>query len=135
MRQQTLTKVNSDTAAHTTKDFFVKKVADKLPVIGDKIITSDIIDAVICHQFESASKAINECNSLEFSGFGKFIFNVNKAHKQMEKYRQFLMACDAKVNSPETSDNERRNLQVKIASTISNMKSLKQKLKNSDSNE
>lgn len=130
--RQPLTQINKDTAAHTTKDFFVRQVANKIPVIGDKIITSSIIDAVISHQFESASKAINECNSLEFSGFGKFIFNTTKAHKQMDKYRQQLAMYEEKVNSPTTSDAERRNVQMRIASTISNVKSLKQKLKTSE---
>ena len=48
-------------------------------------IQENVIETVINHQFESALAALETCNSLEFSGFGKIFFNVNKAYKDILK--------------------------------------------------
>ena len=63
------------------KDYLIKKIAVN-KVIENKLIAEKIIHKVIGHQFDSANDAIHKYNSVEFSGFGKFVFNINKAKKR-----------------------------------------------------
>ena len=46
------------------------------------------IEAVVQHQFEEITKAMqsSSINSIEVSGFGKFIFNPKKAIKKWDNY-------------------------------------------------
>ena len=40
------------------------------------MMSEKIIEAVVNHQFQSASLAMRTNNSIELSGFGKFYFNI-----------------------------------------------------------
>jgi nucleoid DNA-binding protein len=57
----------------SVKDFLIKKMAVKMR------ISESVIEAVIEHQFKEMMKAMEDSNSVELSGFGKFIFNEKKA--------------------------------------------------------
>lgn len=112
----------------STKDYIIKMLAKEQCVIGDKIISQDIINTVITHQFESALLAVSKNNTVEISGFGKFTFNVNKAKKTLLMYDVIIKNCENKIDREGTSFAERRNLQMKIASLRGSIKSLKTKL-------
>ena len=47
------------------------------------VISEKVIDRVITHQFNSAEDATRDKNSIEISGFGKFVFNLAKANAEM----------------------------------------------------
>ena len=64
-------------ATMSVKEWITKRMSIQL------VISEKIIDQVINHQFDSANDAIHKCNSVEFSGFGKFMFNMSKAKKRM----------------------------------------------------
>lgn len=49
------------------------------------VVNERVIDQVITHQFNSAEDATKTNNSIEISGFGKFVFNMSKAVKRIEK--------------------------------------------------
>jgi len=49
------------------------------------VVSERVIDQVITHQFNSAEDATKTQNSIEISGFGKFVFNSSKAVKRIEK--------------------------------------------------
>jgi len=49
------------------------------------VVSERVIDQVITHQFNSAEDATKTNNSIEISGFGKFVFNKSKAEKKIEK--------------------------------------------------
>ena len=58
----------------------------------DKVIPENVITQVISHQFNSANKALHNNNTVELSGFGKFIFNKRKANvrlKELIKLKKF----------------------------------------------
>lgn len=48
-------------------------------------IPESVIDAVIAHEMESAKVAMNDANSIELSGFGRFYFNEKRARKKLQK--------------------------------------------------
>jgi hypothetical protein len=66
-------------------------------------------------------------NSVELSGFGKFSFSQKKAQKQMIKYKEQIIYYTEKLNSSE-SDAEKRNLNMRIDTTLSNIKVLTPKI-------
>lgn len=47
------------------------------------MMQESMIETIVNHQFDSAYVAIDQGNSLEFSGFGRFIFNKPKAFKKL----------------------------------------------------
>ena len=49
------------------------------------VVSERVIERVITHQFNAAEDATKTNNSLEISGFGKFVFNTSKANKKIVK--------------------------------------------------
>lgn len=49
------------------------------------VISERVINQVVTHQFDSAHDALKSNNSVELSGFGKFLFNNKKAEKKLKK--------------------------------------------------
>ena len=107
------------------REYLVKRIA--INKVCDRMISEKVIDSVISHQFESAIAATATNNSVEISGFGKFVFNKKRALKQMEKYTQ-QMEYYSKMLSSELTEAERRNTLMRIESISNNIKALKPKL-------
>jgi nucleoid DNA-binding protein len=107
------------------KEYLVKRIA--VNKVWDKMISEKTIDAVISHQFDSASAATATNNSIEISGFGKFMFNEKRAIKQMQKYTEQI-AYYSKMLSSELTEAERRNTEMRLESINNNVKALKPKL-------
>ncbi len=105
------------------KDFLTKTLSLKLNV------SERIIDTVISHQFSSAFQATTNNNTVEISGFGKFIFSQVKAGKQMKKYREQLIAYNMELATDPPEDRA-RNLRMRINTTLKNIDHLKPKLTN-----
>ena len=61
------------------KEWLVKGIADSLN------IPERVVATIVDFQFSEARESLLTCNSIEFSGFGKFVFNKRKAVKKMEK--------------------------------------------------
>lgn len=66
------------------KDFLVKKIAKRMQ------ISETVVDAVVMEQFKGVVKALQEYNSVELTGFGKFLFMDAKARKVKETLNQEL---------------------------------------------
>lgn len=98
----------------------------------DKLISEKVIDLVITHQFDSAHKATNLYNSVEISGFGKFVFNMKKASRYYEGYHKQKSHLEELLQEPQISETKRRNAQMKMATTLKNIKDLKPKLRNDE---
>jgi len=109
----------------SVKEIIIKQIA------ADKVIAEKIIDKVVSHQFDSALKATVLYNSVELSGFGKFSFSQKKALKQMTKYNEQIVSYTEKLNKS-VSEAEKRNLNMRIASTLSNIEVLKPKIKSDE---
>lgn len=102
----------------SVKDWLIKKMSIEL------FIKEPIINAVVTHQFNSANDAFKNNNSVELSGFGKFVFNVSKANRKLEKYYKVKESYLKKL---ETHPNN--NLIIrKLDSLIEDIKYLETKL-------
>lgn len=111
------------------KELIIRDMARNKNVFDNKIIPEAIILAVVNHQFESTVRALPLNNSIEISGFGKFVFNEKRAAKQLSKYETLLSKYTDSLNNDDISQHERRNLQMRITTTLANIKAIKPKLK------
>ena len=101
------------------KDYLVRTLAVKLR------IPEKTIDAVISHQFNSANEAMMTNNSIEISGFGKFLFNKKKAEKKMADLLRIKTLLENRINTPGGDTPQNR---VKLESVMQNIATLKPKL-------
>jgi len=102
------------------KNFLIRKMSTGMNV-PEKIITS-----VIDHQFVTLIENMPTCNSLELSGFGKFMFLKKKAPKTMLRY---MKEKEGIVSSLDTLDEHaRKRAEIKISKIQVIMKALNQKL-------
>ena len=103
------------------KEHLIKKLSLKLN------ISEKIIGTVITDQFTEAFRATSTHNSIELSGFGKFVFNQKKAHQQMVKYQeQKAVYENALLVLP---DEEKKNTVLRLNTVLKNIEHLKPKLK------
>lgn len=68
------------------------------------MMSEKIIEAVVNHQFQSASLAMRTNNSIELSGFGKFYFNTKKAIKRLTSLERKRDDLQNIVDSLETKE-------------------------------
>lgn len=106
----------------SVKEWIIKKMAINM------VVSEKIIDVVVTHQFDSANDALSLNNIVEISGFGKFIFNVNKAKTYNEALLRMIKAYETIISNPETSDKKRFSTENKLQSVLSSIQSLKPKL-------
>ena len=88
----------------SVKDFLIRKMSVKIN------IPEKNIEAVVNHQFQSAAIAMLTNKSIEFSGFGKYLFNTKKAIKKFEK-----LTSQEKVFTSISEDETRTPLRRKTA--------------------
>ena len=87
-----------------------------------------IIEAVIGHQFDEAHKALRNNDSIEISGFGKFIFNKKKALKYLEsKYLAIQQLTDS-INNPDCTEDLKKIYQNKMEIAHKIISTLKPKI-------
>lgn len=105
------------------KEWLIKILSKKINV------AEKTIDIVITHQFDSANDATVTNDSIEISGFGKFVFNSKRAIKQMEKYDSQKLMYDTLLLDLTLSEKSRRNTELRLETINSNIKALKPKMK------
>lgn len=106
----------------SVKDYLIR-------IMAVKTMTSEkTIEAIVNHQFQSASEAMSEHNSLEISGFGKFYFNHKKAQKKMEKLLSKADVFRRQMENETLSEQKRNSASVKLANTLAGIEMLKPKL-------
>lgn len=93
-----------------------------------------IIEAVIEHQLQGANEALKEKNTIELSGFGKFIFNVKKAHKKLEKQYSKVQYFTTLLQAPDLTELKKKSLELKLENTLKVIESIKPKLHGVESN-
>lgn len=106
----------------SVKDFIIRKMAVKM------MISEKVLDAVVSHQFSSANAAMKDNDSLEISGFGKFLFNRKKAQKLMEKFESQKALFSSKLEDLSLSEKKRASLELKLQIALDNIADLKPKL-------
>jgi len=104
------------------KDYLIRTLAVKM------MVQEKVIEAVINDQFNSANEAMRIHNSVEISGFGKFMFNYKKAQKKMEKMLSQKELFESRLKDHSISEQKRNTEMVKLTNVINNINILKPKL-------
>ena len=93
-----------------------------------KAMTSEkVIEAVINHQFQSASLAMRTNNSVELSGFGKFYFNTKKAIKRLVFLETKKLSLENIIDSPEASEAKLIKAHTYLKNVITDIEYIKSK--------
>jgi hypothetical protein len=92
------------------------------------VISEKIIDQVITHQFDSANDAINTNDSIEISGFGKFLFNTKKANTHYNKLLQIRQAYENTLADQSITDKKRHSTELRMITVLNDIKILKPKI-------
>jgi nucleoid DNA-binding protein len=108
----------------TMKEYIVRKLAVKM------MLSEKLIDVVITDQFSEANKALKTNDSVEISGFGKFLFNHKKAQKKMEKMLGQKATLERQLANPELSEQKRRSNSMKLESLLLAIETLKPRITN-----
>lgn len=106
------------------KDFIIRKLSIKLNT------PEKTIEAVINHQFQSATLAFNDQKSVEISGFGKFLFNEKKAIKKMEKMLVQKQVLEGYMLDETLTERKRKTTELKLESLYKAIDILKPKIDN-----
>jgi nucleoid DNA-binding protein len=105
------------------KEYIIKRLA--VNKVTDKLISEKTMDLVISHQFESAIKAMSSHNTVEISGFGKFLFNFKRAQKELTKYEKIREHYTSLLQNTTLSEEQRESLEDKLAIANDGIKNLK----------
>lgn len=80
------------------KSLLIRTTAVKLA------INEKLVQKVVDYQFQSAHEAMgNNHHSVELCGFGKFLFNNNKAKKKLASMQKTMEILQNELDHPETS--------------------------------
>lgn len=104
------------------KEWLVKGIADSLN------IPERVVATIVDFQFSEAREALLTCNSIEFSGFGKFIFNKRKAEKKLAKIVKSKEYLEGVIGSPNITEQKRVSSHFKLQVYMADIKALKNKL-------
>lgn len=110
----------------SVKDFIVRTLTVKLAM------NSKIIEAVINHQFQGANEALDLNNSVEISGFGKFVFNERKSEKKKAKLVSKIAAMEILMTNENQTEAFRKRAGVIYTNTKDQLKLLKPTISNND---
>lgn len=106
----------------SVKDYLIRKMAVNL------MIHEKVIEAVISNQFNEANLAMRTNNSVEISGFGKFLFNKKKAIKKMEKLLSKKKWFENSLATHALTEKQRNRAITILESVNNNIEVLKPKL-------
>ena len=108
----------------SVKDYIIRKLSVKM------MTSEEILNAVVTHQFQSASEAMKTNKSIEISGFGKFYFNTKKAIKKLNTMIVQRGHLYNQLANPEVSEKKKQLAQIKIDSLTQAIEYLKPMLEN-----
>jgi len=91
-------------------------------------IPQTVIASVVTHQYDEASTALNNNNSIEISGFGKFYFNEGRATKEMARLLLKKENAEQTLADEKISDKKRHAYTKRLATIDKNIELLKTKL-------
>ena len=86
------------------------------------------IAAIVSHQYDEASTALNDNNSIEISGFGKFYYNEKRADKEMTQLLNKKEATEQMLADDSISEKKRWTAKRRLAITNKNIELLKTKI-------
>jgi len=106
----------------SVKDYLIRKMSVSL------MMSEKTIEAIVNHQFRSANIALQDNNTVEVSGLGKFYFNYKKAVRKMEKMMSKANMFYSQMNNMELSEQKRQSATNKLVNTLAQIETLKPKL-------
>lgn len=106
----------------SVKDWIIRKMAVKL------MMNEKTIEAVVNNQFQGANDALLRNNSLEISGFGRFMFNEKKAIKILAKYESQKALFEEMLQQEDLTEKKKQSLTLKLQTALDNIRDLKPKI-------
>lgn len=103
----------------SVKEFLIRTLAVKLAV------NEKTIEAVVNHQFISANEAMDVNKSVEISGFGKFMLNVKKGQKKIEKLNIKMKIMQGIIDNVDSTEEQKRRAKVVYDKTLEQLNLLK----------
>lgn len=95
---------------------YLSKLLGKRENISERVISS-----VVTHEYDGANSALQNKNSIEISGFGKFYYNVKKAERTMQKCLSQKKAYQEILDKPGISDKKRHTNEQKLKTVENNI--------------
>lgn len=92
------------------------------------VISERIISQVITHQFDSANDALKNNNSVEISGFGKFVFNKKRAIAKVKKLTDVKNSYEKMLQDEDLPVRKVNFIKNKLSSINLTLTSLKPKI-------
>lgn len=92
------------------------------------VVNERVISQVITHQFNSAEDATKTNNSVEISGFGKFIFNKSKAVRHVEKLEKIKKVYEQQLAEDTLPTKKLDVIKSKLSNLNLTLNSIKPKL-------
>ena len=92
------------------------------------VISEKVINQVIVHQFDSAQDAFKNNDSVELSGFGKFLFNKKKAIKHVDKLNKIKTGYERMLAEDDMPEKKADYIKSKLSRLNLTLMSLKPKL-------
>ena len=87
---------------------------------------------MITHQFDGLHDALKTNNSVEPSGFGKFLFNKKKAKKHVSKLEKIKLGYEKVIADESTPEKKLNFIKSKLSRLNLTLMSLKPKLDDQD---
>lgn len=106
----------------TLKDWLVRKMS------VDMKISESILHRVVDHQVNGIRKAFDSNNSVEISGFGKFIFSEKKAKRKLNGFCKLKYLYEKSISDPNEPEKKKRTTEFKLHKLILDIEALKKKL-------
>lgn len=87
---------------------------------------------MITHQFNSAHDALKNNNSIELSGYGKFLFNLKKAKTKIKKLEKVQESYENMLKDEDISLKKSNFIKSKLSSINLTLNSLRPKIKDNE---
>jgi len=110
----------------SVKNFIIRNMS------VETMIPEKIIEAVIAHQFSSVLKIMDVGNSVELSGFGKFVFKKRRARTKLIYWSEQISEYMLMSQDESLPIEERDRLIEAIKYIEENVKIYKAKVENGD---
>jgi len=105
----------------SVREWITKKVA------LSSTVPENVIRQVVAHQFDSANDALENFNSIEISGFGKFYYNKTKAKKELEYCKEQATYWKERCFSEDITKKKRQQAEAKLQMFLNKIEWLKNK--------
>ena len=97
------------------KDDIIEKISSKMG------IPAKDVEAVVSHQFKAALKAMDTNDSVELSGFGKFIYMPKSADRILRTLKEASLKMErGEIEKHERMNMEDVNIQIRKLENIIN---------------